>query len=284
MTRFISQELIEDENKSSVSYVIKIEKFRKTCSKVTAGEAICSMKFFINWSEFSVDLYVGYEVDDQDHLGVFVTNHSDWMVRARSSVTAGNPICSMRKFSREKVLKSRTGKMSERSVGWYECVPLSRCTTKDLLTKDGTLQIKVKVELLAENFPGGRGHNDVQLELELSEVKTQLSVIKAQLRQVEAKVGGSGQVDIEEKQKPVAGDSSPVKVKCPVCMRNIVKPMRLRQCPQGHIICDDCFIHLNITASESNKELCVNCKSQYCGRPVVLEELLDLMESSLVID
>ena len=54
---------------------------------------------------------------------------------------------------------------------------------------------------------------------------------------------------------------------------------------QGHIICDDCHSHLLNTRKGKKKDLCVTCKvEKYCGRPVVLEQVLGLQEAGIVID
>ena len=51
---------------------------------------------------------------------------------------------------------------------------------------------------------------------------------------------------------------------------------------QGHIICEGCYHQLGITATKDR--LCVTCKSNYIGRPRVLEQILDLVKSDIVID
>ena len=241
MTRLISHEYIEAESKNSVTYFIEIDRFRETCMGVKADDIFSSEKFFINWSEFSVGLYGGYEENDGfGGLRIFVTNHSDWMVKARMSISVGNSSSGLHMSSREKVLKSVAGNASERSLNVYDCVPFSRCTTKDLLTRDGALEIRVRVDLMAENIPAGRSNDDVH-QSELSEVKAQLNLLKGQLRQVEAKVGLDGSVHVETEAEPAAGYSS--QVKCPVCMKRVVRPMRLHQCPRVRLL-GNVLLHL----------------------------------------
>ena len=85
---------------------------------------------------------------------------------------------------------------------------------------------------------------------------------------------------------------------CPMCLKEIKRPMRLKQCSrvsimnqtfvieltvavQGHIVCDDCFLHLEETARKDNKGLCITCRSLYLpDRPVVLERVLGLLDSN----
>lgn len=225
MTTFISSEYIEAESKNSVTYVIGIERFRK----ISSGDRLSSKKFFINWSEFSVDLHVRKYAEED--LDIFVTNYSDWMVKARMSISVGNSSSGLHRSSREKVLKSVAGKTSERSLGCYELrTPFFR-----FLTRDGALELRVRVDLLGENIPGGRSNDDVHvLQSQLSEVKTQLNLLRAQLRQVEAKVELDGSVQVETEAEPTAGYSR--QVKCPVCMKRVVRPMRIHQCPQVRLL------------------------------------------------
>ena len=54
---------------------------------------------------------------------------------------------------------------------------------------------------------------------------------------------------------------------------------------QGHIICDGCYNHLLSTREEKKKYLCATCKrKKYCGRPVLLEQVLGLLDAEVIID
>ena len=212
----ISHQRIENKGKSMIDYVIEIENFNLTMINVDAGVRIPSKTFLVNWSEFSVDVK---KVDQKrkEKLSVFLTNHSDWMVRAKSSLSVGDS--SLYRSSGERLWKAG----AERFTGK---IPISRCTTKDLLTPDGSLKIRVRIELHAENFPGGSHDKENQLELKLHDVE-------ARLLQVEAKVDGGiqGEEVVEEVVEETPGEGTR-QVKCPVCLRVVVKPMRLQQCPQ----------------------------------------------------
>ena len=187
------------------------------------------------------------------------------------------------------------------AIGRGKCIPLSRCVVGDLLSPEGALTIQVKIDLLGENCPGGiqeqtglkhkLDKQDTQLkklETKLDKQDTELADIKSKLRK------------IEENQ-----ESSSSSEKCPMCCRVVKKPMRLQQCPkvrldllsnyfytyycQGHIICDDCYYALeqkeDRKAKETNakKILCVTCKTEYCGRPTILEKVLGLLDTNPTI-
>ena len=207
----ISNERIENKGNSVIDYVIEIENFNLTMINVEAGVMISSKKFLVNWSEFSVAVKKG-DLQRDGKLSVFLTNHSDWMVRARCSLSVEHS--SLYRSSEEKLWKAR----AERFCGK---IPFSRCTITDLLTPDGSLNIRVRVELHAENFPGGSHDSEHHLE-------TRLANVQAKLLQVEAKFYGGIQVGVVE-ETPGEGTRQ---VKCPVCLKDVVKPMRLQQCPQ----------------------------------------------------
>jgi len=69
-----------------------------------------------------------------------------------------------------------------------------------------------------------------------------------------------------------------LEVECPVCMEVARPPMRLKQCGQGHIICDTCQSRAEDCASDDgrNPNICHSCREMITGRPSVLEKVLGL--------
>jgi len=54
---------------------------------------------------------------------------------------------------------------------------------------------------------------------------------------------------------------------CPICKERIKKPMRLKQCGQGHIVCEACL---------RQETHCYTCQDLISGRPTALEHILSL--------
>ena len=168
----------------TATYLIEIRNFRRKLGMAQRGDEVSTEKFFVNWSEFSIDLvFVGEDededVDDDCYLGLFLTNHSDWMVRADSEVTVKGEILSSL-ASPGRVLKSRDADFSDRSWGQPGCVPLSRCYNNDLLSHGG-LTIEVKVKVYAEKTSEGAGDSQRQLSAlkeELSDLQGQLAILE----------------------------------------------------------------------------------------------------------
>jgi len=69
-----------------------------------------------------------------------------------------------------------------------------------------------------------------------------------------------------------------LEVECPVCMEVARPPMRLKQCGQGHIICDACQSRAEACASDDGRDpnTCHSCREMITGRPSVLEKVLGL--------
>ena len=120
------------------------------------------------------------------------------------------------------------------------------------------MKIEVEVEVLDELISGGH----MEKRKLLQETNNSLREMKEMLVE-----------DIKTRSRtecPVCE----TRVECPVCSEEVRRPMRLTQCAQGHIICDDCLSALR--ASDNKNKDCVLCKMNYIGRPNVLEKLLGL--------
>ena len=180
---YLEREEEEDLVKKMGIYNIEIRNFREKLGKAKMGEKVSTKKFFVNWSEFSIDIYIAGDDDsDGEHLSLYLTNHSNWMVRALKQITVQNKVLELDQ-SAGFVYKSRIAG-SGNSWGWSSCVPLARCYNNDLLTNDGILKIEVIVVVLAENIPGGGG----AVHAEISELKRKLDAQDNEIRDLKSKV------------------------------------------------------------------------------------------------
>ena len=115
----ISKEYLvnEDLKEKTVTYCIKIGNFRMKLGNAQRGEKISTKKFFVNWSEFSINIYItGDTHGDGEHLSLFLVNHSNWMVRADSEVSVKGKIF-MSLGSVGHVFKSTDADLNDRSWG-----------------------------------------------------------------------------------------------------------------------------------------------------------------------
>jgi len=134
-----------------------------------------------------------------------------------------------------------------------------KCLKKRI--KEELKEVAIKMKTAKEITGGKKKIKTEEKEISENNLKEDLTISKNNLKVDEEKVRL-----IEE---------------CPMCLKEIKRPMRLKQCSRGHIVCDDCFLHLRDTARKDNKGLCITCRSRYLpDRPVVLERVLGLLDSN----
>ena len=84
----ISSGNFKEESNSSATYTIVIDDFKKKLAKSTVGDVSTTEEFCINWSKFSIRLFMNKEnKESQGYLSLLLDNKSDWMVRAGFEVS-----------------------------------------------------------------------------------------------------------------------------------------------------------------------------------------------------
>ena len=182
----INNQYAEDEtyceDGNCVTYVIEIRNFRNKLGKTRVWQSVESDNFFVNWSEFTVRLHIaGDNKDASGHVSLYVTNQSDWMVRSRYKVSVNNELLGSDKPA---------GRVQDYlgCRGWTKCIPHRRCVKNDLLTSDGVLRIKVRVEVLTEKTPGGVDGRAGHKELILTCLQERLKAMEIQLKVLQEEV------------------------------------------------------------------------------------------------
>ena len=106
----------------SNQYLREIRNFLRKLSQCRIGSKVSTEVFYVNLSKFSIDLYIaGDRVED--HLSIFLTHHSDWLVRDRADVSVTHEILRSTVKAGTVFSPQSTG-LSERSLGWSNCVPM----------------------------------------------------------------------------------------------------------------------------------------------------------------
>ena len=159
----ISNQYLREEKKGSAVYTIEIRNFLRKLSQCRVGSKVLTEMFYVNLSKFSIDLYIAGD-RAEDHLSIFLTHHSDWMVRARADVSVKHEV-QRSTVKAGTVFQPQTMRLAERSLGWSKCVPHCRCTTGDLIR---LIEVKV-VEIMADN-----GTDNGPLRKELEEMQQSL--------------------------------------------------------------------------------------------------------------
>jgi len=253
---------------NGIKYSISIENFDKKMKTFKTGQHISSELFKIGESTFQLEMYPnGYAKKHWNNVSVYLFNRSAWGVKASCKLFING---ARGEFSEilEKYYYERNGGF----WGFGDFVKHEICTKKDLLDADGTFKLEADIELLGEEVTFSRNvastDDTKELKLEMDQLK---SVIKKD-RQAQKKEMDGLKMAMQALTVSMSTDC-PMSIDCPICLETVRPPMRLMQCMQGHIICDDCFG--KIKTQESMKP-CPTCMEPIGGRPSELESLLGL--------
>ena len=131
----ISEEYLEADNGLS-TYVIVIQNFRKKLREANVGDVASTKEFMVDESKFTIDLYIaGDEYNNRGHLSLFLTNESDWKVRAVTEVSViatNKKVLSVKRFllfsdgPDGEIFQSKAADKPERSLGWSKWTLLWR--------------------------------------------------------------------------------------------------------------------------------------------------------------
>jgi len=287
--------------RNSSKHIIDINSFDKKVKTFRVGKQIYSKQFKIGNSSFLVQIYPGgNKVENKKHVSVFLANQSDWRVKAKGIFSIQNSNFSSKLD--ENYFQS-IGSESGSSWGFDQFMPHVRCKRNNLLNEDGMLTLQVDVELLEEEILADRDLTNEDttsklgnLEQKVNDQTEQIKTLQKSIKTMETR----SQSQMNELKNMIRDltltQSSPgqqpptprIQLECPVCMEVARRPMRLKQCGQGHIICDSCHARAEKEANaqwEAEEEdrvgnpdmdLCHTCRDIITGRPSELERILGL--------
>jgi len=273
-------------SENCIKYVIDIDNFNKKIKTFRPGREIHSKHFKIGRSIFCIDIYpAGKTSDNKGSVSIFLVNRSFWRVKAKAKISIPG-----RGFT-----ESISEEYFQPSKGWGfgSFVTHSRCTTDDLLSNDsGMITFQVDVELLEEEVLPGRDlskENTMEriekLETTIQNMETKNERQTNELKKMIQDLTLTLSNNLRSSQQ-----RSSLDVECPVCMESVRPPMRLKQCGQGHIICDTCHARAEKEAKEASShregnpriDHCHTCRDVITGRPSELERILGLTDQTPV--
>ena len=189
--------------------------------------------------------------------------------------------------------------------GWPTFVDHKSCTYDKL--DEGTFEIQATITVLEEEVTAERdmsGMNEgvkealesqtTRLSSEVAAVKEEVRELKADMRDVKEELLAMKrqqdhnlaaiQSGIEELRLSMLGNAAPAAIEsgrqfeCPMCTEKARPPMRLKQCREGHVICDDCYAKDEQARQREGRERnqCGVCREPITGRPTALETFLGL--------
>ena len=289
----------------SANNALSVGKQRSFCRKIktSARRSIHSRVFKIGQSKFQIKIYPnGDTVASKGTVGVFVENKSDWRVKVEVNF-----------FSAQRYLGN--GKVEGSYVDVGENVGFSSFINhvNDCAygtPGEGTFELQTTITLLEEQVTAERdmsGMNEgikealdyqgQKLSSKVDNMKEEMVEMRADIRGIKDKV-----TDLQKQQRKemtavqrgiaelklcmtgVNTNGQPEQqearriFECPMCTEEARPPMRLKQCGEGHIICDSCYARDDEARRRDGRETrqCGVCREPITGRPTALETLLGL--------
>jgi len=248
---------------NKIQYTMAVRKMDEKIKSFQPGRKTSSKDFKIGMSTFCIVVYPGGTSEENDKfVGLYLRNKSGWRVKVKGSFAI--PQTDISRALPATVFKSR---LSNRTgfCGFKDMIPHYRCVKEDLLSEIGTLTFHVSVELIGEEVSQGRDPSKEHTIERLEKLEQQTAELKRMIQ------------DLPQAQ------SSLSMVECPVCMEVARPPMRLKECGQVHIICDNCQSRAGARASDEggrgnpNIANCHSCRGMITGRPAALERALGLI-------
>ena len=208
-------------NSHTCGFIIK--DFSEKMKKAQPGKTFMSEEFNINFAKLRVDLYLAGDFSSaSDHLSLTLNNKSDGMVWACLEISVKSGVI-FSSWPAGNVLQSKdVGDFTMRSCGMSKCIPHARCTEEDLLYPGGTLILTVRVDLLAWSSSSGQILDSIGAQRQLAIQKRKLDQLDTELTNMKCKVK---RLESGEECRATF-----MTEKCPMCKKDVRKPMRLQQC------------------------------------------------------
>jgi len=249
MKPVINNESIKEAHENKINYSLRVDHFYQQAEDASPGAFVDSKPIFIKNSTFTIRIYLnGCDKSKKEgKVYVVVMNSSAFRVRAKALVYIGNNLM-------PETLCANKFEYWGHSNEIRNARATSKSFRKISFNLDASLKFNVFIKLYEEVSP---------LALKESETLEMTKIMSNDVASLKEEM---------MKLKKIAT----VKLECPVCYEELKPPMRLKQCAQGHIICDECHMKTGIEGGANNRELCHTCRMMYLGRPSVLESLLGL--------
>jgi len=272
----VTNDWIQNISHNKVRYFVLIDDFLKKMREYSMYEDITSEPFMINKSRFAVNIVPNGD-GEEDYVSVFLVNLNDWRVCLKYEFSVPQTTYNN---AAEKVLFSSYNNNQESSWGRIKFLPHNQ--SSKWLTNDSLLKIVVDVELLCEemqlrNDKALNINSDLQIEKPGSsdeepkscgsemnqELVKEVENLKSMVSKLSSSVEQLTEIVLDQKSDTLRIEWP----ECPICQERIKKPMRLKQCGKGHIVCEGCL---------KNETNCYTCKDVISGRPTALEHILSL--------
>jgi len=277
----LTNDWIQNISHNKVRLFVFIDDFGEKMNEYSTNKFIRSDIILINKSRFAVDIYPNGIGGADSHVAVFLSNLSDSRVCIEYKISPETFLATG--GCGKKIVENVRNRHNAGYLRKSAFIFLPHCERSKWLPDGSLLKIVVDVELLCEET---RFKNDEILTLQPTDFKIEEAEISMKepkscvseknqelvkeveyLKSIVSKLTSS----VEQLTEIALGKKSDTLridwPECPICHERIKKPMRLKQCVQGHIVCEACL---------RDETKCYTCKEVISGRPSALEHILEL--------
>jgi len=286
----LTNDWIQKISYNKVRVFVFINNFKKKMQEYSMGKKFSSEPFQINGSRFAVDIFPSGDNSVKGHVAVFLRNLSDWRVWVTYKISVPGTGTKYA-FGEEKRLFDSINKYSS-AWGMQKFLPHNQ--RSKWINDDSVLKIVVDVEMICEEIqikcdkvlnlksadfqiekPGisnedlmtfvSKNNQIIMKENEnhRSRVMKENEDLRSMVSKLTVSVEQLTEIVLEQKGETLRIEWP----ECPICKERIKKPMRLKQCGQGHIVCEACL---------REETHCYTCQDLISGRPTALEHILSL--------
>ena len=231
---------------NGILYTIRVENFKGKLKWTQPGKSVDSKTFSIGEAKFRIKIIPKKRSVDKS-MRIFLRNESAWVVKVSCVLT----------------VKSQKEDLGEHyyQVGTDGDAPeLVICHSElengQLLGDDGSFILQADLNLLAEQVTEGRsltGGLEERLEMlqvEAAEQRKEIQKLRRATEGLNELKKGMKELVVDRKEltellqglrQQTVPAKQPSTMSCPMCTEEVLPPMRLRQCWEGHIICDSCY-------------------------------------------
>ena len=231
---------------TSIKYFFRIKDFGLKRRSSGIGQEIASRPFKIGSTTFQIKAYPAGKSDGaKNNVSVFIFNKSKWRAEAQVSISVKGTV----------KISSRIGFDGDGYSGWglEKFANHGVCHVHNgkhgILDTDESLMLEAEVRLLKEEVTSEidlSGQDELtKLKEELKEMKRENEELKLAKNRLETAImSAMEKLTISVNQpavQPMVISKKSADLQCPICMMDAKPPMRLKQCINGHLICDSCF-------------------------------------------
>ena len=170
-----------EEDDNSATYHVAMQDFLRKQRTTRWGVSVKTQVFTVSWSSFQFEIYISGNLPGVNSVVILLRNNETWRVKVKVDLN----------ILGESLMSCLNHVIHPSGSVMVGCLGHHRCNTKDLLDQNGTLNIRLKVQVIDEMVSGGASKILKKLEEvteELQDTKGQLGYLHQRLEVMNYKI------------------------------------------------------------------------------------------------